>query len=93
VVTITTQPCPVCGNPDGCPTCTHGSRCGEPDCPVCNPVRRRLGEIRSELNSIEMKMNAEGGLLTSDPRWLRLQSLWREENELEDVILDAFGWR
>jgi len=83
---IAIQPCPVCGNPDGCPTCTHGSRCGQPDCPVCNPVRRRLHEVEREIDQIERQMHEEAGMLSGDPRVLRLRALWAEEDALEDVL-------
>lgn len=50
-------------------------------------TENRLDLIHAEMAELHEQMAAEGGFLTSDPRYLRLKSLWDEEDFLEADLL------
>lgn len=55
-------------------------------------IHHKLDLVYAEMRSLNQEMHAEGGFLVSDPRYLRLKSLWAEEDRLEDELLKLDFW-
>lgn len=55
-------------------------------------IQRKLDTLRAEYDQLHREMASEEGFLISDPRMLRLQDLWRQEDLLEEELFQLDLW-